>query len=363
MNSINILQITVRADIGGGPEHLYRLVKGSSLNINCFIAAPNDEPYYNLFKEIVGENNLIEIPHRKFKLSSLFLLRNVVKNKSISIIHSHGKGAGIYSRLLGILTRKKVIHTFHGFHIGSYNSIQKKLYILLEKFLSKFTDKIITVSEGEKQEILNAGICSSQKIVVITNGVDIPADTVNESNFQQKPKKIISFSRFNYQKNTRLLIEICKKLEELEEKNLVEFHVYGSGEEFGLIRQLIESNKLGQRIVLHGADSNARDKLVDGFCYISTSRWEGLPISLLEAMAVGLPVLASNVVGNNDVIIDGENGLLFDINDPRSCAEKILQLASDKKLWGSLSNNARSTVQQKFSVKKMITETEKVYSY
>jgi glycosyltransferase involved in cell wall biosynthesis len=157
------------------------------------------------------------------------------------------------------------------------------------------------------------------------------------------------------------LIEVSKKLEELEEKNLVAFHIYGSGEDFDLIRQLIESNKLGGQIVLHGADSNARDKLVDGFCYISTSRWEGLPISLLEAMAAGLPVLASNVVGNNDVIIDGENGLLFELNDPKSCAEKILRLASDKKLWESISINARNTVQQKFSIKKMITETEKVY--
>ena len=158
------------------------------------------------------------------------------------------------------------------------------------------------------------------------------------------------------------MIEVCKKLEELRGKNGVVFHIYGSGEEFGLIRQLIKSNKLEQQIVLHGADSNARDKLVDGFCYISTSRWEGLPISLLEAMAVGLPVLASNVVGNNDVIIDGANGLLFDLNDPQSCAKKILQLASDKNLWESLSNNAISTVQQRFSIKKMITETEKVYS-
>ena len=188
-----ILQITLRADIGGGPEHLYRLVKGFLPNINCFIAAPNDEPYYNLFKEIVGENNLIEIPHRKFELSSLFLLRNVVKNKSISIIHSHGKGAGIYSRLLGILTRKKVIHTFHGFHIGNYNSVQKKLYILLEKLLSKFTDKIITVSEGEKQEILDAGICNSRKIVVITNGVEIQPVKVTELNFEQQPKKLFRF--------------------------------------------------------------------------------------------------------------------------------------------------------------------------
>ncbi len=360
-DSINILQITVRADIGGGPEHLYRLVKGFSTNINCVIAAPKDEPYYNLFKEIVGGNNLIKMPHRKFKLSSLFLLRNVVNNKRISIIHSHGKGAGIYSRLLGLITGKKVIHTFHGFHIGKYNSIQKKIYILLEKFLSIFTDKIITVSEGEKQEILNAGICSSRKIVVITNGVEIPSVKVTELNYEQKPKKIISFSRFNYQKNTKLLIEVSKKLKELEEKKLVEFHIYGSGEDFDLIRQLIESNKLGGQIVLHGADSNARDKLVDGFCYISTSRWEGLPISLLEAMAAGLPVLASNVVGNNDVIIDGENGLLFELNDPKSCAEKILRLASDKKLWESISINARNTVQQKFSIKKMITETEKVY--
>lgn len=357
----SILQITVRADIGGGPEHLFRLIKGLSPQFDCVIAAPMDEPYFKLFKEIVIEENVVEIPHRKFRLSSLLLLRKLIKQRDISIIHSHGKGAGIYSRLLGFLTGKKVIHTLHGFHVGEYNLFQKELYIFLEKLLAFFTDKFITVSEGEKKEILQAKICNPGKIIVIPNGVELPNDSVTTSNFEQTPRKFISFSRFNYQKNTELIIEICKTMREVGKLENIEFHVYGDGENIEKIKRKVKLHKLEKIVILHGADSNARAKLVEGFCYISTSRWEGLPLSLLEAMAAGLPVLATNVVGNKDIVVNNENGLLFEMDNLEDCIDKIGKLVTEKVLWTKLSANTKKTAEEKFSIAKMIQETEKVY--
>lgn len=358
----NILQISVRADIGGGPEHLYRIVKGFSSKINCTVAIPNDKPYYELFCELLGKENVILIPHRKFTLSHLHLLKKEITKRNISIIHSHGKGAGIYSRLLGILTGKRVIHTLHGFHIGNYTKLQRMLYIILEKLLSLFTYRIITVSEGEKNKILSDNLCNPQKIIVIPNGVEIPNQKVEPLNFEKLPRIFITFSRFNFQKNTQLLIEIGKKLSKTVNLEGIEFHVYGDGEDFENLKKSIINENLEGVVILKGADPEARTKLIDGFCYISTSRWEGLPLSLLEAMAVGLPVLATDVVGNNDIIIDGKNGLLFDIDKIEEVAGKIIQLTSDFELWKKFSVNSRSTVAEKFSIDKMINETEKVYS-
>ena len=357
----SILQITLRADIGGGPEHLYKLVKNLSPSINNIIALPKEEPYYSLFKKLVGEKNLIELPHRKFSLPHLIILKKEIKRRNISIIHSHGKGAGIYSRILGFLTGKRVIHTLHGFHVGKYNSFQKRLYIWLEKLLSIYTDKFISVSDGEEKQIIDAGICSKKKIVVIPNGIEITANHQTSDVFEQLPHKIISFSRFDFQKNTELVIDICKFYKTEANSNDIEFHIYGDGEEFEKIKNKINSCGLEQLMVLHGPDSAARDKLSKGFCYISTSRWEGLPISLLEAMAAGLPVIATDVIGNNNIVEHEKDGFLYSIDNPQMAAQYICRLIKDKELWERLSNYSLEKVSNRFNITKMIYETEKIY--
>lgn len=360
-SKVNILQISLRADIGGGPEHLYNLVKGSSQKFDHFIAAPNDKPYSELFCLLVGEENCIVIPHRKFNLSSLYKLQKFIRKNNISIIHSHGKGAGIYGRLLSLFTGKRSIHTLHGFHIGKYNHLQRQLYFFIERILSKFTHKIISVSEGEKKLVLESNICSDSKILVIENGIKIPDQFISADNFISTPKKIMHLTRFNYQKNTSQLISICNELKERKEPNNFQFNIYGEGEEFEAFKQQIIDLELENSIILKGADPNAREKLVEGFCYISTSRWEGLPISLLEAFAVGLPVIGTDTTGNNDLVKNNFNGYLYDISEPSQAVDYLLKLSADQELWIKLSTNARDFVTSNFSLEKMIKKIEQVY--
>ena len=358
---LKILQITARADIGGGPEHLYQLINGSSQKINHFVAAANDFPYFAQFQKLVGDKNCITIPHRKFRLATLLKLKKFVKEHGVTIIHSHGKGAGIYGRLLAMLTGQKSIHTLHGFHVGNYNKLQKAGYILIERILSIFTNTFIAVSEGEKNEIVFSNITSSSKVVVIENGVKVPKNKVDKANYDQTPKNIICFSRFNYQKNTELLLTISKILKEKGKLDQFKFVIYGDGKDFEKIAREIHDKGLKGMIELRGADSDARANLIEGFCYISTSRWEGLPISLLEAMAAGLPVVATNVVGNNNIVDDGETGFLFDLNDPEIAADKIIKLATNYELWKDISEKAQRKIIEHFSLEQMINKIEKIY--
>lgn len=113
---MNVLYITVRSDFGGGPRHIDQLVEWMPKDINVFMAYPKDGCPYGLRWE---SNNRIKetifIPYRKFSLKSLSKLKHFIKDNKIDIVHSHGNGAGIYSRLLKILCPSvAVIHTFHG---------------------------------------------------------------------------------------------------------------------------------------------------------------------------------------------------------------------------------------------------------
>jgi glycosyltransferase involved in cell wall biosynthesis len=96
--------------------------------------------------------------------------------------------------------------------------------------------------------------------------------------------------------------------------------------------------------------------------YLSTSRWEGLPLSLLEASSLGLVIVASNVVGNNEVVVDGENGFLYDPNDIDQAANRLTQLIDDKTLYEKMSENAQAIFEKKFHSSTMISKLADVYS-
>lgn len=358
---IKILYITARADFGGGPEHLYKLSKSLPERFDIFYACPKDFPYYEKFADIAGTDHIIQIPHREFSLPHLISTSDFIKKNRIDFIHSHGKGAGIYSRLLTVITGRKTIHTFHGLHIGSYNKIQKALYLFLERILTVLTSKIIAVSHGEKDEILESRICTSKKIVVVENGVEIPESKIHPEIVKNDLLRIVSFTRFDYQKNSEMLIDIAESLKsKLKDRNFI-IEVFGDGDRKAAIEKKAEESKVSENIKFYGAITNPREYLLKAHCYLSTSRWEGLPLALLEAMAAGLPVIASEVVGNRDIVKDSINGFLYDLNNPGEAADDITRLIKDNEFFALLSKNARELIIKNYSVDSMVKKTENLY--
>lgn len=105
INLDSIIYVTARADYGGGPEHVLTLVKGLRSRYRLFIACPKDRPYCDLYESLLEPGKMFEIPHRRFSIIKLLQLAFFIRSRGIGIVHSHGKGAGIYSRLLKIFFR------------------------------------------------------------------------------------------------------------------------------------------------------------------------------------------------------------------------------------------------------------------
>jgi glycosyltransferase involved in cell wall biosynthesis len=358
---LKILMISVRADYGGGPEHIYSLITNLSNRIIPFIAVPEDKPYYQRFAGIVGNSRMILIPHRAFKLSTLWQLKKFIIHNKIDIIHSHGKGAGIYGRLLAILTFRKAIHTFHGIHIGEYGNIKRRLYLSFERILSGFTSKLISVSKGEYTKTVNLGISNPSKMVIIENGVHINNRRVDDSVFEASRFNVMTITRFDYAKNTGLLVPIIKYLSSEKDAGKFHFQIIGKGEEEELIKSELKVNNLEKHVTFIGFVDKPEDYYLNSFCYISTSRSEGLPLAVLEAMSFGLPVIATNVIGNNDLVEDGKTGFLFDPDQPEIAGQKLILLSNNKDLWRSLSYNSFIKISDNYSSAKMADKTEKLY--
>jgi len=353
----NILLVTLRADWGGGPQHVDLLVNNLSEEFNIYIACPNDKPYYDKWKQSAKVKNIFVLPHRKFSFKKLIELSNFIKKNNIRIIHSHGKGAGIYSRLLKIFNfNVKVVHTLHGFHIREYNKIKKIIYIFIERLLALFTDKFINVSKGEQEICLKYKLYPVNKSTVIYNGIKQLKKIVDAKKILKLKNKFVitTISRFDYQKNMSFAYEIAKRFRDNKE---IIFLWIGDGNDKKILEKQAKIEDVN--IIFTGFTKDIPLYLSATDIYLSTSRWEGLPYALIEAQSLGIPIIATDVVGNNEVVIDKYNGYLF-----KNITEAILYinlLLENKKIYKEFSNNALKNFKNKFEITTMVIKIEQIY--
>jgi glycosyltransferase involved in cell wall biosynthesis len=362
-----IIYISVRSDFGGGTYHIDLLINDLTEAFDIYVAAPLNKPYGFKWRQTLGKNKFFELPFRSFKIISFLKLIRFIKNNEIQILHAHGKGAGIYGRLIKIFIREiLVIYTFHGFHILEYNSLVKNSYILIERFLSKLTDIFINVSQGEKEICLHNKIFKESDSIVMYNAIK-SVERSNLDKYQLRNKLslpaeaflIISVVRFNHQKNLKATVNIAKKL--LTNRDIL-FLIVGDGEEKAEIENFISKNNL-INILLLGYQSNIDEYLSASDIYLSTSLWEGLPYSLIEAAANGLPIVASDVTGNNEVVTDGENGYLFQLSKINDAVERLLQIKNSAKEQKLLSDNSLKIFNAKFQLDIMINKMKEIYNH
>jgi glycosyltransferase involved in cell wall biosynthesis len=256
------------------------------------------------------------------------------------------------------------VYTFHGFHIQQYKLIGQKFYVLVERFLNSFTNLFINVSHGEKNVCLLHRIFKESKSVVIYNAIkakERPAlDKIEFRNNLKLPYDkfiVASVVSFNTPKNVPLIIAIAKQL--AENKNII-FAVIGDGEQKREIEELINSEKL-KNVLLLGSKNDVTQYLFASDLYLSTSLWEGMPYSLIEATAVGLPIIASNVTGNNEIVQNEENGFLFELNQPEYATEKIIEISKSVELQSKFSRNSSKIFNEKFELKEMIAKMRNLY--
>ena len=354
---MKILFITLRADHGGGPKHVDLLINNLSSEIEIYLACPQDRPYYDLWSKSKKIKDIFILPHRKFSVKKLLGLNKFIKDNDIKIIHSHGKGAGIYSRMLKILNpRLKIVHTLHGVHIGEYSFLKKCAYIFLERFLTLFTDKFINVSKSENEVCLKLGLFKKSKSEIVYNGIKALLKYDNAKlKFDLLGKKVVTtISRFDYQKNMSLAYEIAKNFKDNPD---IVFLWLGDGDDRAEIELMVKKN--GINGVFVGFTDEISMYLSAADIYLSTSRWEGLPYALIEAQSLSIPIVATSVVGNNEVVENGKSGFLFE-NIQQACQD-IEILLNDEKIHSRMQKEALLNFKDKFEIDVMIYKIEKIY--
>ena len=352
----NILMISSSSSLGGGTKHMFMLGKNLKF-FKIYYAIPKNKN----FRKFLNDQNHLAISERRISLLDIIRLSKFVRSKSIDIIHAHGKGAGAIARILVILNKKKLVYTFHGIHLTCHSFIQRIIYIVYEFFWGRIDSIKILVSESEKEYARKSKIFLGKNNIVINNGVkNMPnkysriIKNENETNSGSSKIKVISVCRFVHQKNIVDILRIASKIPS------VNFSIVGDGPLMSEIKNFIVKNKL-KNVDLIGKRKKVFDYLYNSDIYLSTSLYEGLPLSILEAMSIGLPIVASNVTGNCDTIVNGKSGYLYDSNDIKYAIACIKKLSRNKKLRINMGNSAYERQRALFSKKLMIYNYSDLY--
>lgn len=357
MPPLRIAHITASSTIGGGPEHVWQLLCHLPKTLTeLYLAAPTREPYGPKFITQLGSEHCFELPERQWSTITFIRLVFWLRRHSIQIIHSHGRGAGIYGRFAALLTNIPCIHTFHGIHIPS-NRFSRLLYIGLEHILHNITRVSIAVSPSEASEARKLGFTDST-LIVIPNGVECTQQIFKVKNI---PFTIVHASRFDPIKNSEALLDIALALRSMGCLSLCRFIVLGEGERKNALEQAIYKHNLSHYFKFVGFTPSIRPYLQNADCYLTTSLREGMPLAVLEAQAEGVPVIASRVPGNTDAVVEDITGLLFSVEDLNTAAKQIQRLIANTGLRERLSIAASLYIEKNNNVKEMAKKTYELY--
>ena len=254
-----------------------------------------------------------------------------------------------------------MVFTAHGWSFEEgVPYLQRKLFLTVERHVARHTNYFISVAELGRKLAIENRVAPAERIVTIHYGVhDIGGQCVRRR--RNEPFTMTMVAGFRKQKDHPTFI---RALGELKDRNWV-VHLLGDddgdGHSIKIARDLVERFGLSQRVHFHGAVNNVSDFLCQSHLKVLTTNWEGLPISVIEALSYGLPVVASDVSGVREEVIDEHNGLLTPRGDVQAVTVALARLIDDRKILDSMGRNSRELFLQKFTQAAMYQKTKHVY--
>jgi len=357
---MKILYCITRSDWGGAQVHLFDLIREMTAKGHyCVVAVGEEGELSERLNKIGIKTHLLKsLKHdiHPFKdIKGIFELRQLINEINPDFIHLHSTKAGWIGRISGLLEKKKVIFTVHGWcFTDGVTGFRKRLGKVIEKTLAPITDQIICVSDYDRQLALKSGVGSPEKITVVYNGVT-QIKKVKIHRDKTEKIKVMMTARFSEQKDQETLIKAFKDIDKVFELFLV-----GDGPNLEKCKDLTKELQLEERIHFLGARKDVLTLLQKMDLFVLSSNYEGLPISIIEAMSLGLPIVASRVGGIDEMIIEGVNGHLFDPKNVKMLAAVISGLRLQEKRI-EMGEQSLSRYKEQFTLEACIAGTFSVY--
>jgi glycosyltransferase involved in cell wall biosynthesis len=387
LGRIKVAHIITRFDKGGSAENTYLTARGLDENRYAVtvVTGPSwesqmteteSEAVNRNLRELNGRHiTVITMPELIRKISplcdtiSLVKLTALFKRERPHIVHTHTSKAGILGRWAAFLAGVPVIvHTPHG-HVfwGYFTRMITEVFVILEKVTALITDKIITLTEQEKRDHLKARIASESKFTTIHSGVNIDR-FFNVSADNTAMKKSLSIpenffvvgtvGRLTAIKGHRYLIEAARRVVDFRRDTA--FVLLGDGELLDDLKDMTAALGIKENVKFPGWRPDVAEVMSVFDIFLLPSLNEGMGRVLVEAMAMGKPVIASDAGGISDVVIHGKNGLLVPAADPVALSSEIQSLMNDPEKRKQMGHVGKRTA-VRYSADSMVRKIDRLY--
>lgn len=341
---MKILQIITKSELGGAQSVLVNIVNSLCKEHDVTVVAGEGDR--QMFEAIDSRVRIIHCPHLQRAISlyhdtkALFFLRNVSKELQPDVIHLHSSKAGLLGRLA--FPKQHIVYTVHGFDSVR---VAHRFLLPIERMMQNRCAKIIGVSSYDAKNLRIEGITHGVSTVI--NGIIPPDDRQG----QKLPvpdkykKKILCVARVSKQKRLSTFLDVAARLPE---------HA------FVWIGNLEHVPCTLPNVFFMGSIPNANEYNYDADLFILPTNYEGLPMTIIEAMSYGKPVVASDVGGISEIVRDGENGFLVE-NSTEAFVEKISLILNDDQLCRRMSERSLAIFRDELTAERMVAKYLKIY--
>ncbi len=355
---IKVLHLINNLEIGGAEVLLFEtLRKMNRERFSNFVAYLTDKGSL--------EHSLTSVGFEVFDLSwngkvspfLLFKLAGLLSRIKPDIVHTHSVQSDFVGHLVCVLRKfKNRVTTQH----RAFHPKQKTLFYRLARTLTHRSAKVIAVSSYCRQYLVNELGYQFDNIRVVHNGIDLSKFV--PKNYYGKKDKFVKIGTLGRLHTSKGLPTLIKAISRIAAEIDVRCTIPGSGELERDLKKMVGDYNLNDKVKFLGP-LNEEEKiryLLDLDIFVQPSYWEAFGIAILEAMAVGLPVIASDLDGIPELVIDRKSGLLVRPKDEKKLAQALIVLSKDPQLRRELGVNARKHATQ-FSVQKTVSHLENIY--
>lgn len=359
----SIMYIITQGILGGAPMHIKHLSESLSSSYNVHVVIGIKGPIYDdLLSSGISVYHIPELTKElnpKNDIMAIYKIYKLIRKIKPDIVSTHSSKAGVIGRVASRLCGVPAIFTAHGWAFTEgVPPVKRRFYILTERFAARWAKKIICVSENDLRLAEDNNVGKKTQRMVIHNGMPMLNEQYLAYPGEQKIVNIIMVARFVEPKDHRSVLLALSKI-----KTTHNYKVYfvGDGPLLQETKDLINDLNLNDTVLLLGSRTDVPELLAKSHIFVLVSKWEGFPRSIIEAMRAGLPVIASDVGGCRESVVDGKTGFLIPRDDIDMLGQKLELLISKPELRTQMGEAGYKRFEEFFTFGKMRDKTVTVY--
>lgn len=355
-----LLMITRGDDLGGAQTHVHDLAvslaeTGHTVAVLVGVTGPLTESLAAIGIETFVCPELVRDIHPGNDLRAVSRVTRLIRQFQPDIVATHSSKAGLIGRLAARWAGVPSVFTAHGWAFSDgVPAPRRQVYRVIERMAASVSSKIICVSEYDRRIGIAAGIPADRQVTVYNGVPDVP-EAYRSRPGGPGPLRVVMVGGFRAQKDQHTLIRAVHGL------GHVHLDLVGDGPTIDQARRLVEELNLAKRVTFLGSRSDVPAVLAQAHVFALTTNWEGFPLSILEAMRGGLPVVVTDVGGSGEAVGDGETGFLVPRGDVSAMQDRLALLVSHPERRAAMGRAGRQHYESAFTLDRMVARTLEVY--